>query len=95
MTDRAHLLTAFPQSTEKSTNGASFTALTVNYDSVDAIAETLTTNEIDTVICCMPLNSEAESASQINIIRAAAMSPTVKRFAPSEFGIDYMEAWRQ
>ncbi|OAQ61138.1 hypothetical protein VFPPC_02148 [Pochonia chlamydosporia 170] len=80
---------------DASNNSGSISTLTVNYDSVDDIETKLTSNNIDTVICCMSLNSEAENASQINIIRAAAKSPTVKRFAPSEFGIDYMEASRQ
>ncbi|KAG8413687.1 hypothetical protein J3459_015253 [Metarhizium acridum] len=74
---------------------ASITIISVNYDLVDHIEHVLTSHNIDTVLSRVPLNFEAESASQINLIRAAAKSPTVKRFEPSEFGINYMEAAQQ
>jgi len=38
------------------------------------------------------MDSPAASASQINLIRAADICPTVKRFLPSEFNVDYSQA---
>ena len=50
--------------------------------------EQLRGNEIHTAISTLsPPTPEVHSA-QINLIRAAAQSGTVKRFAPSEWGID-------
>jgi hypothetical protein len=40
------------------------------------------------------MTSEEASKSQLNLIDGAARSTTVRRFAPSEFGIDYLEAAR-
>ncbi|KAH8701510.1 hypothetical protein BGW36DRAFT_414534 [Talaromyces proteolyticus] len=66
--------------------------LLVDYSSPDSLAEILGTNNIDTIISTMSIISEEQSQAQLNLIDAAIQSQTVKRFAPSHFGIDYDEA---
>lgn len=68
--------------------------LAVDYTSVDALARVLKENVVDTIISTMQIRNDETSKSQLNLIEAAEKSGTVKRFAPSEFGIDYMEASR-
>jgi hypothetical protein len=68
------------------------TVATVDYTSVNAVAEILKRHLIDTVISAMKIGGEESSKAQLNLIEAAEKSGTVKRFAPSEFGIDNMEA---
>ncbi|GJN73943.1 hypothetical protein PLICBS_008027 [Purpureocillium lilacinum] len=66
--------------------------LVVDYESTDATADILSTNNVDTIISCLNLNSEEGNAAQVNLIVAAEKSSTVRRFAPSEYGIDYLKA---
>ena len=68
------------------------TPVTVDYTSVDALAEVLKRHLVDTIISTMKISSDESSKAQLNLIEAAEKSGTVKRFAPSEFGIDNMEA---
>lgn len=67
----------------------------VDYDSPQSIAQTLAANDIHTIISTMAIISEEHSNAQLNLIDAAIQSKTVKRFAPSHFGIDYEEAKKQ
>jgi hypothetical protein len=64
----------------------------VDYTSVDALSKALKEYDIDTIISTMHIGSDEGSKSQLNLIEAAEKSGTVKRFAPSEFGVDYVEA---
>lgn len=66
--------------------------LVVDYESTDATADILSTNNVDTIISCLNLNSEEGNTAQVNLIVAAEKSSTVRRFAPSEYGIDYLKA---
>ncbi|KAM5371253.1 hypothetical protein ACJZ2D_008173 [Fusarium nematophilum] len=68
------------------------TVLIVDYSSPENIADVLKENEIGTVISCLSMNTEEASQAQLNLIDGATKSTTVRRFAPSEFGIDYMAA---
>ncbi|RDH26770.1 NAD(P)-binding protein [Aspergillus welwitschiae] len=52
-------------------------------------------NQIDTVISTIGILSEDAHVAQLNLIDGAARSGTVTRFAPSEFGWDYVEAENQ
>jgi hypothetical protein len=55
----------------------------------------LADNNIDTVISTMGILSGEHTKNQLNLIEGAVNSGTVKRFAPSEWGIDYVEAQKQ
>lgn len=68
------------------------TLLIVDYTSIDSLTIVLKEHFIDTIISTMQVGNEESSNSQLNLIDAAEKSGTVKRFAPSEFGIDCMEA---
>ena len=63
--------------------------LSTSYDDVDSLANILKSNEIHTVISTVnPPTPEVHDAQE-NLIRAAAQSESVKRFIPSEWGMDY------
>lgn len=49
----------------------------------------LTNHKITTIISTFIMDSPAVSTSQLNLIRAAEASPTVTRFLPSEFNVEY------
>lgn len=61
----------------------------VNYTDLDSAKKVLEDNNIHTILSALSLQSQEQSDAQIGLIRAAAASSTVKRFAPSEFGIPY------
>ncbi|KAG4440174.1 hypothetical protein IFR05_004319 [Cadophora sp. M221] len=63
----------------------------IDYTDLASAKKTLEDNEIHTVISAMSVQSQEHSDAQIGLIRAAAASSCVKRFAPSEFGIPYNE----
>ncbi|OCK84255.1 NAD(P)-binding protein [Lepidopterella palustris CBS 459.81] len=77
------------------TDNPKVTILAIDYDSPSSIAAVLKSNNIDTVISTMSIFTEAQAQAQLNLIEGAVQSGTVRRFAPSEFGIDYVEAKRQ
>jgi hypothetical protein len=59
---------------------------------VSAIAEILRKNEVRVVISAIGVLFEDTHRAQINLIKGAAKAGTVTRFAPSEFGLDYIKA---
>ncbi|KAH7420025.1 hypothetical protein BKA64DRAFT_652219 [Cadophora sp. MPI-SDFR-AT-0126] len=63
----------------------------VNYTDLESAKKVLEENKIHTVLSALSLQSQEHSDAQIGLIHAAAASSTVKRFAPSEFGIPYQE----
>ena len=63
--------------------------LITDYSSVDAIARILSQNKIHTVISTLSGLTPDVAEAELRLIRGAAASTTVKRFAPSEFGFDY------
>jgi len=48
-------------------------------------------NKIDTIVSTMGIFADAAQKAQLNLIDGAVQSGTVKRFAPSEFGLDYYQ----
>ncbi|KAM0415774.1 hypothetical protein ACHAPT_013279 [Fusarium lateritium] len=68
------------------------TSLAVDYSDVSAIAGLLRSNNIEVIISAIGVLFEDTHRSQINLIKGAAEAGTVTRFAPSEFGIDYIKA---
>ncbi|KAJ3525473.1 hypothetical protein NM208_g11625 [Fusarium decemcellulare] len=68
------------------------TSLAVDYSDVSAIAEVLRSNNVQVVISAIGVLFEDTHRAQINLIKGAAEAGTVARFAPSEFGIDYIKA---
>ncbi|KAF2492376.1 NAD(P)-binding protein [Lophium mytilinum] len=65
--------------------------LAIDYDSPEAIASVLKSNNIDTIISTLGIFQEAQQKAQLNLVEGAVQSGTVKRFAPSEFGLDYVQ----
>ncbi|KAL8741033.1 MAG: hypothetical protein Q9190_006321 [Brigantiaea leucoxantha] len=63
--------------------------LVPDYANVGAVTSLLKENEIHTVISTLSPPSPEVHAAQDSLIRGAAASGTVKRFIPSEWGIDY------
>lgn len=63
--------------------------LAAQYSDVDGLMKQLESNEIHTIISTMNPPTPEVHAAQDNLIRAAARSTTVKRFIPSEWGIDW------
>ncbi|KAI4128347.1 MAG: hypothetical protein LQ338_002792 [Usnochroma carphineum] len=63
--------------------------LATDYNKVDDLAHLLQTNGVHTVISTVNSHTPEVQAAEKNLIRAAAQSSTVKRFIPSEWGIDY------
>ncbi|KAJ6017929.1 hypothetical protein N7451_001308 [Penicillium sp. IBT 35674x] len=57
----------------------------INYDDVQSIAKTLDAHNVHTIISAIGLISDETSQSQLNLIDAAELSATTKRFIPSEF----------
>jgi nucleoside-diphosphate-sugar epimerase len=60
-----------------------------DYSSEDALLEQLTAKRVDVVICAFPMDSDTVCNAQLRLIRAADRCPTVKRFIPSEFNVEY------
>lgn len=58
----------------------------VNYTDVDDIAKALDEHQVHTIISVILVKTPEQRDAQINLIRAAAKTPSVKRFTPSEFG---------
>ncbi|KAH8588086.1 hypothetical protein B0O99DRAFT_583577 [Bisporella sp. PMI_857] len=61
------------------------------HDFVILSRKALEDHKVHTVISALSIQSEAHSDAQIALIRAAAAASSVKRFAPSEFGVPYEE----
>ncbi|XP_014556757.1 hypothetical protein COCVIDRAFT_72406, partial [Bipolaris victoriae FI3] len=66
-------------------------AVIVDYSSTAALADTLRTYAIHTVISALSISDEASGVAQLRLIEAASQSKCVQRFLPSEFGADYHE----
>lgn len=63
--------------------------IAVDYSNEDGLVDVLSDIKIEVVICAFSLHSQDTSDSQVNLIHAAEKSPSVKRFIPSEFNVDY------
>ena len=60
-----------------------------DYSSEDSLLELLTAKNVNVVICALPMDSGVSCDAQLRLIRAADKSPSVKRFVPSEFNVEY------
>jgi nucleoside-diphosphate-sugar epimerase len=60
-----------------------------NYDDVASMKEALKEHNVEVVISALALFVEESAKAQMNLIQAAIDSGTVKRFIPSEYGINY------
>ncbi|KAF4962383.1 hypothetical protein FSARC_9549 [Fusarium sarcochroum] len=63
--------------------------LETDYTSVEKLTEILTIHKIHTVVCALSMSSESASTSQLRLVQAAEDTPSVKRFLPSEFNVNY------
>lgn len=61
--------------------------IATDYSNVDATAETLRDQDVNTVVCAISVGDATSSDAQLRLIEAAAKSGTVKRFIVSEWGI--------
>lgn len=60
-----------------------------DYSSEDSLAEQLRVKHVSVVICTFIMDSDSVSDAQLRLIRAANQCPSVKRFIPSEFNVEY------
>jgi hypothetical protein len=60
-----------------------------DYSSEDALSDQLTEKKVNVVICAFIMDNEAVSDAQLRLIRAADRCPSVGRFIPSEFNVEY------
>ena len=61
----------------------------MDYDSVETIARILSRNQVHTVLSTLSGLTPDLAEAELRLIRGAAASGTVKRFAPAEFGFDF------
>ena len=62
--------------------------MAADYQSIDALVEILNEHKIETVFSTMQVRDAEAGLCEVNLIKAAEAAPTVKRFIPSEFGLD-------
>ncbi|KAM0421282.1 hypothetical protein ACHAPT_011004 [Fusarium lateritium] len=60
-----------------------------DYSSTDSLTEALNTRKVEVVICAFSLRNDSACNAQLHLIQAADNAPSVRRFIPSEFNIDY------
>jgi uncharacterized protein YbjT (DUF2867 family) len=58
----------------------------VDYSDIQGIAELLAHQNVHTVISTISVTTEAASAAEVNLIKAAAKSSTAKRFVATGWG---------
>ncbi|CAG9984308.1 unnamed protein product [Clonostachys byssicola] len=63
--------------------------LVADYSDEDALKLMLESKSIQTVISALSVDVREASDAQVRLIRAAAATNCVRRFAPSEFNVDY------
>ncbi|KAL8801473.1 MAG: hypothetical protein Q9182_004440 [Xanthomendoza sp. 2 TL-2023] len=63
--------------------------LTPTYDNLDSLVDLLKANEIHTLMSTLSPPTPEVHQIELNLIRAASQSGTVKRFVPSEWGVDF------
>ncbi|KAF5647667.1 SDR family [Fusarium tjaetaba] len=61
----------------------------VDYYDIDVLTSLLESEQVDTVISMLPIDSDDSGQAQLNLIEAADRSKCTKRFLPSEFGMVY------
>ncbi|TEY40904.1 hypothetical protein BOTCAL_0414g00020 [Botryotinia calthae] len=63
--------------------------VSIDYSDIPQISKVLDEHHIHTVISALCIVSQEHSDSQVNLVRGAAGSKSVKRFVPSEYGSAY------
>ncbi|KAH6628971.1 hypothetical protein C7974DRAFT_375867 [Boeremia exigua] len=71
--------------TNNSASKASISYLEADYDDVRATSDTLEASGVDTVICAIGVATPATNQAQLNLIKAAALSQSTRRFVISSF----------
>ncbi|KAJ4102383.1 hypothetical protein NW760_010218 [Fusarium oxysporum] len=74
---------------EKNKLGQAF--VVVDYDDVEATAALLKTRGVHTIISAIVIIDPSSSSSQVNLVKAAALSGTVRRFITSEWSVPHCE----
>jgi hypothetical protein len=65
--------------------------LAVDYNNIEETAQLLASRKVEVVISTIHIMEETASIGQINLIKAASQSGTVKRFIVSEWGAIHTE----
>ena len=65
--------------------------LAADYANVENLKKILEEEKVEVVISAIIMASEQASQCQLNLITAASQTSSVKRFMPSEYGVDYTE----
>jgi hypothetical protein len=60
-----------------------------DYSSESALTEQLTEYKVNVVICAFIMDNDSVCDAELRLIRAADRCPSVKRFVPSEFNVEY------
>jgi hypothetical protein len=63
--------------------------LQTDYSSEDDLLDQFTEKKVNVVICAFIMDNDAVSDAQLRLIRAADRCPSVTRFIPSEFNVEY------
>lgn len=63
-----------------------------DYNDIQGVTDLLSSQNVHTVISTISVTTEAASTAQVNLIKAAAKSPTIKRFIPTGWGAIPSEA---
>ncbi|ETI25726.1 hypothetical protein G647_02500 [Cladophialophora carrionii CBS 160.54] len=58
----------------------------VDYGDVESVSRLLETNDVHTVVSALSIRGPTEAASEISLVKAAAMAKATKRFVASEYG---------
>ncbi|KAK5987361.1 Oxidoreductase BOA1 [Cladobotryum mycophilum] len=78
--------TGHPPNAETNSSPSTTAVIPTDYTNPESIAQTLNEHNIHTVISTIVIKSEEQRDAQLNLIRGSALSSSVKRFTPSEFG---------
>ncbi|RFU79992.1 nmra-like family [Trichoderma arundinaceum] len=73
-------------SRESKENSPQQNVVYADYSNVDSLTQLLDKHEIHTIISVLLIKTPEQRDAQLNLIRAAEKSSSVKRFTPSEFG---------
>jgi hypothetical protein len=64
----------------------------VDYSNVAETAQKLASNNVEVIISTISVMDATSGAAQVNLVRAASQSGTVKRFISSEWGAPHTPA---
>lgn len=86
-----HQVLILSRSASKLLGLESVPVLETNYDDVASMKDLLQKNNIEIVISALRLFDKPGADSQMNLIRASIDAGNVKRFMPSEYGVNYSQ----